>query len=174
MATDDLTRAAYYPGKRYSGVRMQQGRVLTDDDFNEQEQINHEDKRRTRRDIIGIAGSPDQGFAVGNVTSTGGTVDFDIASGTFYIGGVRVELAESQRFQLQGDWLQKPDDAAPAGERYDMVYLQVWQQSVSAVEDSELIEKALGGPDTSTRRRTMCRVRLLDDVATDLLPTFDG
>ena len=170
MATDDLSRSAYYPQKRYSGVRMQQGRVLTDDDFNEQELINHEDKRLSARDIVGIAGSPNQGFAIENVVDDAGSIDFDIAAGTFYIGGLRVELAEAQTFQLQPDWLQIPDFAAPAVERHDMVYLEVWQQQVSAVEDSELIEKALGGPDTTTRRRTMFRVKLLDGVGTNYCP----
>ena len=170
MATDDLSRTAYYPQKRYGGVHMQQGRVLTDDDFNEQEQINHEDKRLTSRDVIGSAGSSDQGFAIVNVTSDGGNIDFDIAAGTFYVGGTHVPLAEAQTFKLQTDWLQIPDFAAPGGERHDMVYLEVWQQNVSAVEDSELIEKALGGPDTSTRRRTMCRVKLQDNVGSNYCP----
>lgn len=170
MATDDLSRTAYYPRKRYSGVRMQQGRVLTDDDFNEQEQINHEDKRLTSRDLIGSAGSPNQGFAIVSVTSDGGNIDFDIAAGTFYVGGTRVALADTQTFKLQTDWLQIPDFAAPDGERHDMAYLEVWQQNVSAVEDSELIEKALGGPDTTTRRRTMCRVKLLENVGSNYCP----
>jgi len=171
MATDDLSRSAYYPQKRYSGVRMQQGRVLTDDDFNEQEHINHEDKRLTSRDVIGIAGSPDQGFSIGNVNVTpGDNVDFDITAGTFYIGGIRVALDDNQTFRLQTDWLQIPNFVAPRIERYDMVYMEVWQQKVSAVEDSELIEKALGGPDTSTRRRTMCRIKLQEDVVSNDCP----
>lgn len=170
MATDDLSRTAYYPQKRYGGVRMQQGRVLTDDDVNEQEQISLEDKRLTRRDLIGSAGTPDLGFAITNVTADDGTIDFGIAAGTFYVGGIRAALAESQTFNQQKDSLQMPPHTAPGDERFDMVYLQVWQQSVSAVEDGELIEKALGGPDTSTRRRTMCRVRLQPDVGTDYCP----
>jgi len=170
MATDDLSRTTYYPRKRYSGVRMQQGRVLTDDDFNAQEQIHHEDKRLTGRDVIGSAGSPDQGFAIGNAASKDGSIDFDIAAGTFYIGGNRVALDTPQSFALQTDWLQNPGVPPPRGERQDMVFLEVWQQNVSAVEDSELIEKALGGPDTSTRRRTMWRVSVQEDVATNYCP----
>jgi hypothetical protein len=164
MATEDLSRAAYYPQKRYSGVRMQQGRILTDDDFNEQQRINHEDKRLTNRDVIGNAGTQDQGFTVDNISSESGSIDFDIAPGTFHIGGIRVALDEPQSFKLQTDWLQRPVFVAPGNEQYDMVYLEVWQQNVSSVEDSELIEKALGGPDTSTRLRTMCRVKLHQNV----------
>ena len=163
MATDDLSRAAYYPGKRYAGVKMQQGRVLTDDDFNEQERLNHEDKRLTRIDVIGASGSPDQGFAISNA-GAGNGIDFTINAGTLYLGGLRLLLQQAQTFKLQEDRLQKADTDAPAGERYDMVYVETWQQTVSAVEDGELYEKALGGPDTTTRRRTMCRVKLHTDV----------
>jgi hypothetical protein len=163
MATDDISRSGYYPQKRYSGVRMQQGRVLTDDDFNQQEVINHEDKRLMRKDVIGTAGSPDRGFAISNADDTGG-IDFQINAGVFYLGGVRVELHQQQTFRLQKDWLQNPDISPPVGERQDMAYLEVWQQNVSAVEDEELFETALGGPDTTTRRRTMCRVRLAENV----------
>ncbi len=165
MATDDISRSAFYPQKRYSGVRMQQGRILTDDDFNEQDVTNHEDKRLMRKDVIGTAGSPDNGFTISEADDTD-SLDFKINAGVFYLGGVRVELHEAQTFKLQKDWLQKPDIASPAGVRQDMVYLEVWQQNVSAVEDEELFESALGGPDTSTRRRTMCRVRLAENIGT--------
>ena len=37
MATLDTTRFGFEPDKRYTGTRMQQGRVLTDDDYNFEE-----------------------------------------------------------------------------------------------------------------------------------------
>ncbi len=39
MATRDVGRSAFYRDKRYSGAYMQQGRVLTDDDFNSEVDI---------------------------------------------------------------------------------------------------------------------------------------
>ena len=165
MATDNISRSAYYPQKRYAGVRMQQGRVFTDDDFNEHEVINHEDKRLALKEVVGAAGSPDKGFAISKADDTNG-IDFQINKGVFYVGGLRVELHKNQTYQLQKDWLQNPGNASARGERQDMVYLEVWQQNVSAVEDEELFETALGGPDTTTRRRTMCRVKLAKYVGT--------
>src|SRR5690606_37842531 len=38
-----------------------------------------------------------------------------------------------------------------------------WEQTVSAVEDPELVEQALGGPDTSARLRRMHRVYVRED-----------
>jgi hypothetical protein len=49
-------------------------------------------------------------------------------------------------------------------ERFDLVYLECWQQAVSAIEDSELLEAALGGPDTSVRIRNMRRVKINIDI----------
>src|SRR5207244_10887539 len=71
------------------------------------------------------------------------------------------------RFQVQSDWVNMaPSDmpVAPLGPRFDLVYLECWQQPVSAVEDSELFEVGLGGPDTGVRMRIMRRVRALAEA----------
>ena len=175
MATEDRSRSAFYPGKHYAGVRMQQGRVLTDDDYNEGAHIQHEDQRLSRIDVIGGCGSPDQGFTIDNAeiidAGRGDCIDFEILPGTFYVGGVRLSLEARETFRLQKDWLNNSFDDAPAVHdsdgRIDLVYLEVWQQPVSAVEDEELFEVALGGPDTATRLRTMRRVRIYPHVETD-------
>src|SRR5690606_4848861 len=51
---------------RYLGVRLQQGRVWVDADFNEQADIVHQRLKETALDVIGAAGAPagDGGFAV--------------------------------------------------------------------------------------------------------------
>lgn len=152
---------------------MQQGRVIVDDDWNENERIENEDRRRGLIDIIGANGSPDNGFRIDDAKPTPADptalVDFDIKAGTYYLGGLRLELEETQNFRIQTDWLQGPHDAhvAPTEERFDLVYLETFQVPVEAVEDSELFEVALGGPDTSTRIRTIQRVRLFENVGND-------
>ena len=170
MATIDLSRSATDFRKHYKSVRAQQGRVFVDDDYNENERLHGEDDRRARVDIIGPAGTPDSGFLISNARVTGGKVDFDIAAGTFYLGGLHLELDQLERFQVQSDWLQFSGAALPtppnAGKRFDLVYLESWLQPVSAVEDNELFEVALSGPDTSTRMRVMRRVRLATNTAT--------
>lgn len=174
MATIDLSRHATDFRKHYAGVRMQQGRVLTDDDFNEQVRIDSEDTRRTRIDVIGPVGSPDDGFLI-----TAPVIDpvtarptFTIKAGTFYLGGQRLTLEADELYHLQKDWLQQGAVAGdrptgPGAERFDFAYLETWQQPVSAIEDKELLEVALGGPDTSVRIRTLRRVRVLPNVGGD-------
>lgn len=167
MATIDLSRSATDYRKHFTSVRAQMGRVLTDDDHNENERLHGEDMRRSRVDIIGPAGSPDDGFSIQNPVITGGRIDFDIVPGTFYLGGNRLTLENTEKFQVQSDWLNM-DVAdmppAPAGARFDLVYLECWQQAVSAVEDSELFEVALGGPDTGTRMKLMRRVHVFAEA----------
>ncbi len=92
-----------------------------------------------------------------------------LSAGTFYVGGLRLELESDEPFNLQKDWLQqgsRPGETltAPTTQQFDFVWLDVWQQPVSAVEDKELFEAALGGADTSARIRTMRRARVLRNV----------
>ena len=53
--------------------------------------------------------------------------------------------------------LPEPDGAA-AGDRF-MLYLDVWDHHVTPEEEPALLEPALGGPDTTTRLRTVWQVK---------------
>ncbi|MCP5060086.1 MAG: hypothetical protein GY937_25570 [bacterium] len=164
MATVDLSRDATQPLKHYAGVRMQQGRVLTDDDFNEAAALDAEGARLALIDLVGPCGSPDDGFKVeGPPAAVGGLVDLTLKAGTMYVGGLRVGIEADIRLSDQPDFLlqRTADRARDGGRDGDLIYLEVWQQPVSAVEDGELFEEALGGPDTSQRVRTMARVRMV-------------
>ena len=168
----DRSRSAFnvrHP-KHWSSVQAQQGRLLSDDDWNEADAIDKEDVRRTRVAVIGPSGSPDDGFKVLSAVVTGSAIDFALASGTLFVGGLRATLEDQEQFSLQKDWLRQTVDDRPAlgaTDRIDLVYLEAWQQPVTAVEDDELREVALGGPDTSVRLRTMRRVRVRANVGTE-------
>ena len=91
MASIDLSRSAFDPRKRYDSLRMQLGVVLDEDDFNENERIDHEDRRRARVEFVGPAGSPDDGFRIDNPqVDANGDINFDILAGSFYLGGHRL------------------------------------------------------------------------------------
>jgi hypothetical protein len=173
MGTVDLSRVAFEPTKRYAGVRMQQGRVNLDDDFNDAARIADDDEQRTLLHIVGPAGSPDDGFRVSNARAAGGSLDFDIAAGTMYVSGLRVWNPQTVDYITQPDWLLQPASARalPPDGRVDLVYLEVQQHAVTAVEDAELFEAALAGPDTSARVRTMWRVHLAPNVGGTTCPT---
>jgi Family of unknown function (DUF6519) len=166
----DRSRSAFNVSKHWSSLQAQQGRLLSDDDWNEADAIDKEDLRRTRVELIGASGSPDSGFQVTNPRAAANRIDFDLLPGSIYVGGLRVALENTESFTVQKDWLQQSsaDRADLTGaERIDQVYLEVWQQPVTAVEDEELLEVALGGPDTSVRLRTMRRVRVEPNVGSE-------
>lgn len=181
MPNNDISRVASSGlPDHYSSVRMQQGRVLTDFDWNASRFIDEEVRRKTDVDIIGPAGSPDNGFKIENLDATTGFIDFDILNGTMYTGGLRLEMNAIEKFRLQKDWLEKNDNdyrvPVPAdfpdgvSEMFHLAYLEAWQQPVSAVEDSALFEPALGGPDTTVRLRNMRRVRIFKNPDSDECP----
>ena len=171
MGTFDISRINYDKEKHYTSVRMQQGRVLTDDDWNEHARIKEENQRSSITEIIGPFGSPDDGFKIENLSlnANTGLINFDILAGVLYLGGLRLQLEKLETYRSQKDWLQQPVDidgtpSFNANERYDLIYIESWQQPVSAVEDSSLFEVALGGPDTTTRLRNMRRVHIASDI----------
>ncbi|MEL6655221.1 MAG: right-handed parallel beta-helix repeat-containing protein [Bacteroidota bacterium] len=161
--------------QRYTSLLMQAGRLIGDWDVNFSQEMLLEDRQRTRRHVIGPYGSPDHGFRIENVRIEEGRINFDIHQGTIYLGGLRLSMQEveggdgpePETYLTQSDWLQlaAADAVAPelaeGEDRFDLVFLSAWQQGVSAVEDGELLEIALGnGADTSTRLRNMRRVRI--------------
>ncbi len=169
MGTFDISRINFDKTKHYTSVRMQQGRVLTDDDWNEKARIEEENQRVSNTEIIGPFGSPDDGFKINNLRIEGSLINFDILAGVLYLGGLRLQLEKLETYRSQKDWLQQPAeiDGTPsfnANERYDLIYIESWQQPVSAIEDSSLFEVALGGPDTTTRLRNMRRVHIASDI----------
>jgi len=177
MATFDISRVAFDPLKHYSSVRMQQGRVLTDDDYNEGRRIEDEIQRRTQTDVIGGYGSPDDGFKIVDFVNAVPNFNFGIHDGSIYLGGIRWEMEKTvlsrntgavyETYLNQRDWLTLapvPTPATlPAGIRYDLVYLHAWQQPICAVEDTALFEVALNAFDTTTRLRNMRRVEIFPD-----------
>ncbi len=180
MESNDISRVGSDPKKHYVGIRLQQGRVITDEDINENERITQEIDRRNQVQIIGSAATQNQGFGIqmprimpADANHLTEYIDFNICPGSFHLGGLRLELEKNEQYHLQKDWLQKEhEDNVPlnlpnaGNERYDLVYLEAWQQTVSAIEDEELFEVALGGVDTSTRIRNMRRVKVLENIGT--------
>jgi Right handed beta helix region len=167
----DISRSSTDFRKHYTSVRAQMGRVLTDDDHNENERIHDEDERRSRVETIGAAASPDNGFRIQNPKITPAGIDFGIMPGVFFLGGNRLELETQETFQKQSDWLDiTPMDIPPppdASGRFDLIYLEAWDQDVTQVEDDGLKEPGLGGPDTSARLRQMRRVKVSTGVTGD-------
>jgi len=83
--------------------------------------------------------------------------DLAVSAGRIYVDGVLCENERATRYLAQPDLPQPPVPATPG--RY-VVYLDVWERHLTALERPELREVALGGPDTATRTQTVWQLRL--------------
>ena len=177
--TADFSRIRMNPLAAFAGVELQQGRVLLDADFNEQVAVVDRRLRALASDVLGRATVSQTTSDAFHLTPAG--AGFTIGRGRMYVDGLLAEnfgralaaerifdplLAETVYSQDPGyaeqPWLQPPP-ALPTGGRH-LVYLDVWERELTAVEMPALVEPALG-VDTSTRRQTVWQVRVLADEA---------
>jgi microcystin-dependent protein len=151
----DITRSMFKREKHYSGVRMQQGRVQLDADWNEQLDIQAYLDQSTRRDVIGLTGTrqDDEGFEIRLQDAS-----LWIGKGHYYVDGILCENEQEIALSEQPD---VPVFDLPTGAGFYLAYVDVWQRSITALDDSSIREVALGGPDTTTRTKTVWQVRLL-------------
>lgn len=168
----DFTRDTFRRKKRYSGVRMQQGRVQTDADWNEQADITADRIETGTRHVVGRCGFPwhEPGFEI----KAAGPSGLEIGAGFGYVDGILCWNPEPAAIDRQpdfpekaplvrvgGNWVAVAD--APAG--LYLAWLDVWTRHLTALDDPEIREVALGGPDTGTRARTVWQVRLAQTAA---------
>ncbi|MCB1033105.1 MAG: hypothetical protein KDD47_04645, partial [Acidobacteria bacterium] len=160
----DFTRFTWDPEKNYSSVRMQQGRVQVDADWNEQADIAQHLRERGVRDLVGPCGAPMEGGGF-EVALAGTGDDLLLSPGRIYVDGILCSAPVGLTYRTQEAFPEAPlppemdPPPSPLAGRY-LVYLDVWRRHVTAVEDSVIRERALGGPDTGTREETLAQVKL--------------
>ena len=163
----DFSRLTFAEKNHFRRVLMQQGRVQIDADGNEQVAIGNHIAATTSTDVIGQSGYPVTappggdaagGFALG--LDAAGT-DVTIAPGRMYVDGLLVEN-DAPDATLLG----QPDmpgatltDLGITGSGYYVVYLDVWERLITALDDPSIRETALGGPDTSVRTKVVWQVK---------------
>ena len=168
----------------YTAVRLQQGRVLTDADWNEQALVGERRERLETMDALGRAVVPtatQDAFAIAPVAGP----DLEIGVGRAYLDGLLVEnfgtrgafdpvLAELGGIgpvkYLSQPWL--PTPAALPVAPY-AAYLKAWQRERTAVEEPGLVEQALG-VDTAARTQTIWQVKVLAVPANTVCTDLDG
>ncbi len=189
----DLTRLTFDQAKHYRAVQQQQGRVQLDSDWNEQLDITEHRVEIETVDVVGRAGAPlhDDGFWL--VASASGLTakeaaregnqnppavpagDLLITAGRLYVDGV---LAENDRITLASAQPDLPTLAqfAKLGATVTLpakvpgtylVYLDLWPRLRTAIDDAQIREVALGGPDTATRIKNAWQVKCLTAAAGD-------
>ena len=175
----DYTRWSFDPTKNFSEVFKQQGRVDLDADWNESAEISDRRWRAETIDIIGRAIVPMSTSDAFNIRPTG-PGQFTIGIGRMYVDGLLAEchgLPPSKYDDSLGELMgtapvpfnQQPYYPVPAplpsgAGATDLIYLDVWHREVTVFEDPSIREKALGGPDTTTRVQTVWQVKVLPGV----------
>lgn len=172
----DITRSTFDSSKHYNSVRMQQGRVQTDADWNEQADIEAYLHETTTADIIGPTGTPFEGDGFMLIIDD---AKLSISPGHFYVDGILCENDKLTAISEQDDLLATEVLAGGEGKpdftKTYLAFLQVWKYHLTALENPRIREVALGGPDTTTRLKTLWQVRLLElDPAAVAAASDDG
>jgi hypothetical protein len=154
----DYSRFSFRRERRVSTVDMQQGRVQLDADWNEQAEIVDGRIRNLAHDTWGPSWvskltTPD----AFKLTAIAGP-DLAIGAGRLYAKGLAPEVFPGET----PTWRKQPflpvPQAVPAGTA--IAYLHVFERELTWVEEPELLEKALHGVDTATRRQVAWQVKL--------------
>src|SRR3954447_1113138 len=169
----DFSRDSFNERAGFSGVLRLQGRVQLDADDNENQAILLHQLRTLAMDVIGKHGGPEgESMGVEN-PSTAHKLDFAITPGRYYVEGLLCENWERCTYRGIGDpalcqpWWRPP--GPPETDTTYIAYLEVWERSLSAVENDPsrplatpgaLREVALGGADSAARRQLLWRIRL--------------
>jgi len=174
--SSDISRQRFNPANDFSSVLMQQGRVQLDADWNEWAEILDRRWRSETIDIIGRCVVPLETPAGFEIQLSGSKMT--IGRGRIYVHGLQAEnhgagdlefdaiLAESRGVDPL-PYEEQPyfpnATALPKTGGPHLVYLDVWEREVTAVENPDLIENAVG-VDTTSRLQTVWHVRLLSNV----------
>ncbi|MGY1409187.1 DUF6519 domain-containing protein [Luteimonas sp. A611] len=174
MATD-LSRIRHDPLLDWSGVQLKQGGVLLDADANELVAVLDRRLRALASDVLGRATVSQTTPDAFRITASAGSLE--IGRGRLYVDGLLAEnhgggelafdplLAEPHAVDpLAYDaqpYLPSPPGLPEAGRH--LVYLDVWNREVTALENPSLVESAVG-VDASSRLQTVWQVRLLDET----------
>jgi len=181
----DYSRKIFKANNNYSGVLMQQGRVLLDADWNEQVDINQRRQQAETVDIIGRSVVPMETPDGFKVELNAG--ELSIYPGRMYVDGMLAEnhgispnqfdtVLNEERGTLPVLYQDQPffpnaQSIAPLpSSGTHIAYLDVWQREVTHVQDTKLVEPAVG-VDTTSRRQTIWQVKLLElnqDIAVEL------
>ncbi|SET07047.1 hypothetical protein SAMN05216326_11115 [Nitrosomonas marina] len=161
-----ISRNSFDAKKRYSGIYQQMGRMLTDADWNELADI---DKSRVTNALIDVIGSgtPRERGLVGITENPDGSRSYALQWGYCYVDGLIAQVRPDPaatlsdasgivfEYEHQADFPGAP--TLPGGDY--RLYVDIWERTVIALEDTDLRDPGLHGADTCTRTQTMAQVK---------------
>lgn len=152
--TGDYTKVALRQDERWTGARLQQGRVLVEHEWNLNLEASTRTLADTARDVVGGGGVPEGSTAFKVAAVTSPAKDLSISAGRIWIDGM-VALAPASFLYSQQD---RAFPTLPAGGRV-LVFLEAFQEHVQPAEEATLVDPALHPIDSCARTRVGWRVR---------------
>lgn len=169
----DLSQYGFRAAANFTGTLFQQGRAFSDQDGNAADAIGRHLRQLLGRDTIGpgvVAVPKEQkdSLKILQATSDGAAVSVQLEPGRVWVDGLHVYVPGPGPLDWTADYF-GPPIASPAPTAADIaagvrdaVVLECWEEAFSAYQaPQELIEPALGGPDTTERVVVHHRLRLL-------------
>jgi Family of unknown function (DUF6519) len=167
--TGDYTKVPLRARDRWTGARMQQGRVLLDHDWNLNLDAAARLTRDAVRDAIGWAGVVAGSTAFQVSVTTTGALDLELAPGHFWVDGLETFAPDPFTYSKQDAIAALPASGTV------LVYLDVFEEHVQPAEDPpELVDPALGTIDTTGRTRIGYRVRVAPTTAATCSDAWAG
>ena len=133
-----ISRTSHNTKKHYSGVYQQQGRMITDADWNELVEVSKERIAQALNNIIGSGVPRNSALQIFNDAGTN-----RIRPGHVYVNGMLAQLeadSDAVDFDAQAD-LPLPAGIAPGAN--SRIYVDVWERSVVSLEHDALRDPGL-------------------------------
>ncbi len=148
----DFSRDSFDYRKHYQRVLMQQGRPLTDSDWNEQMSLAREAQWEIVRSLLGEdQGTLDDGFRL-----EGSNNSLSVKHGSYWICGLHTTLHCDTPI---------PPDKLP--ESTTPIFLEAWEETISPAADPDLLEPSLNPSDTAWRTVVAWRLGIQGNNASE-------
>ncbi|MDD2465762.1 MAG: DUF6519 domain-containing protein [Desulfobulbus sp.] len=164
-----ISRNSFQADKAYSGLYLQQGRMITDADWNELTDIEKKQLIAALKDVVSCGAPKSDGLRI--VADPEGSVNVLIQPGTLYAEGVAAQLSAEGNVAINGQ-PDYPIQADYSGQNLRL-YADIWERTVTALEDESLMDPALHGADTATRMQTMLQVKWCASSGTEAIDPLD-
>lgn len=156
-----ISRDSFDRDKRYSGVYLQQGRMITDADWNEGTEISRQRLDDALADAVTSGVPRENGLQLEAVAGQ----PLRLRRGRVYAGGAGALVTGTQADPAQPFGLNQqadlplPDGVTPPAVSYRL-YADVWERAVTSLEDAaQLRDAAFHGADTAARTQTMAQLK---------------
>ena len=162
-----ISRLSFRPNKNFAGVYQQQGRMITDADWNELVDVIKKQQQQALTTTVGSGVPRDGGvLEITETRPTPGEVErtAKLKSGSLIVDGIYAEVASTGaggNFVYEKQPLFRNAPALPAGDV--TFYADVWERLVISIQDKRLRDPALHGADTCVRTQVMAQVKHTDD-----------